>query len=114
MLGKKLKVSKQVFQEAFKKSRIISSDHLMMRFYKENEDLLSKFSFSVPKSVAKSAVTRNLLKRRGYATIKGLLKNIKKSYICLFSFKKGSSTLTFSQIKEEINLLLQKSKIIDF
>jgi ribonuclease P protein component len=120
MLNKKLRVPKEVFQESFKKSKALSSDHILLRFYKPdrlNVDKLvfpSKFSMVVPKSVSKKAVIRNLIKRRGYSAIRANVKNIKKSYICIFSFKKGSDTATFSKIKEEITYLLKKSGIIDF
>lgn len=120
MLNKKLMIPKGLFQESFKKSKTLSSDHILLRFHgpaRFNDDKLvfpSKFSMVVPKIVSKKAVIRNLIKRRGYSAIRANLKNIKNSYICIFSFKKGSDTATFSQIKEEIAYLLKKSGIIDF
>ena len=113
MLKKKLRVSKQVFKEAFKKGRFLSSLYLSLRFFRENSLQSSKFSFTVPKSVSKKAITRNLLKRRGYSAVKKL-KNINNSYVLIFSFKKGGEKASFSELETEIENLLKKAKIIDF
>jgi ribonuclease P protein component len=114
MLNKKLRVSKEAFNSAFKKSRIISSPIFLFRFHKEDNNQPSKFSFVVSKSVSKKAVVRNLLKRRGYASVRNNLDKIKKSYICSFSFKKGSESATFREISGEVASLLKKAGILDF
>jgi len=114
MLNKKLRVSKQVFNNAVKKSKILSSPRLFLRVFKETRPIHSKFSFTISKSVSKKAIIRNLLKRRGYSIIRKNLKKLKNSYICIFSFKKGSEKATFKEIEEEITSLLKKAKILDF
>jgi ribonuclease P protein component len=75
--------------------------------YKKSDISPSQFSFSVSKKVAKSAVIRNKLRRRGYAAIKGMLAKIKLGYYCMFSFKKGASTLSASDISKEVQDILK-------
>jgi ribonuclease P protein component len=114
MLKKKLRVSKQIFKDAFKKSRIISSPYFLLRYHKNNTVIPSKFSFMVPKTVSKRAVVRNLIKRRCYSIIQKNFKNIKNSYVLIFSLKKGTEKTTYKEIESEILILLKKSHIIDF
>jgi ribonuclease P protein component len=87
--------------------------HILSLFvYKKPDNSPSQFSFSVSKKVAKSAVSRNTLRRRGYAAITPLLSQSKFGFYCMFSFKKGAASLTSKDIIEEVTFLLKKSDII--
>ena len=121
MLKKKLKVSRKLFDEVFKNGRYAKSSGLLLKyaFMPGNHPSVS---FVVPKTVAKKAIARNLLKRRGYAAIKKVIEKISPSAICIFVFQKGSSArfggeknkirYPFLEIEKEINHLLVKARVL--
>lgn len=76
------------------------------------KDGQSRFSFVVPKSVAKSAVLRNTLRRRGYSAVNELQRGVNRGFTCVFFFKKGAEGLSFGRIKEEVSGLLGKAHIL--
>ena len=67
--------------------------------------------FVVSKKVFKTAVRRNLLKKRARAVISEFFgkRDIKESLI--FYFKKTANTLSFRALKKEIVELLKKAKV---
>ena len=69
MLPKRKRLNKTLFEEIMKKGVIIHSPFFVFRYLKQKTP---QFAFVVPKSVAKSAVLRNKLRRQGYNTIKDL------------------------------------------
>ncbi len=75
----------------------------------------SKFSFVVSKKVSKSAVQRNLLRRRGYSALR-LILGKKKLHtlpvLGVFFLKKDAEKLTFSAFQNEVRLLLKKAQIL--
>ena len=68
-----------------------------------------KYAIVAPKSVAKTAVDRNKLKRVGYSALRGF--GIKNSQGILF-YKKNNLKIPFVEIKKDINFLLNKAKLI--
>jgi ribonuclease P protein component len=111
MLSRKNRLSRANFDHLLKRGSFCSSSYLTLRFLEESS---SRFSFVVSKKVAKTAVMRNLLRRRGYSIIKNLLPlfSLKKHYLTAFILKKGCPQLTYAQYKIEIEGILRKSKII--
>ena len=79
----------------------------------ENKDENSRFSFVVPKAISKSAVKRNLIRRRGYSIIKKHLKNIKNGYLYAFFVKKGAEKLKFTEFEDQIVGILKKMRVYD-
>jgi len=75
VISKKHRVNKGLFDEIFKQGKVIHSPIFLFKFIKNLENK-GFFSFVVPKTVAKSAVKRNALRRKGYNTLKniGILK----------------------------------------
>ena len=72
----------------------------------------SKFSFSVSKKIAKSAVDRNRLRRRGYSIVSKYIKTTKSGFYCFFSYKSGYERDFYLLEKELIQLLSSSSVII--
>lgn len=83
---------------------VIHSPIFLFRFLK---DPLNKgaFAFVAPKSVAKTAVLRNKLRRRGYALLRreGL-----KPISGIFFYKKGTATSSIIEVKASIKEILNK------
>lgn len=89
MLPKKNRVNKEKFEKTFKKGRFVNSSNVSLKFAIDPKTKLN-ISFTVPKSAVKSAVKRNLLKRRGYYVIKKHLKYLPLGFVGVFIFGKKS------------------------
>lgn len=87
MLPKKSRIPRKMFSLLLKQAKFFGNDLFLLRFNR-NQHLGSRFGVSVSKKVAKKAVTRNKLRRSGYALIAKNIPNIKKDIIALLSFKK--------------------------
>jgi len=110
MLPKKRKVNRETFASILKKGRSFHSKNISIRVYSsKNKEEDSRFSFVVSKKISNNANKRNLLKRRGYDVVKGVIKNIKKGFIGIFFYKKGILDLSYLEIRDEIVFLLKKS-----
>lgn len=107
MISKKNRVNKALFDKIFKEGAFIHSPIFMLKYIKTpgNKGL---FSFVAPKTVAKSAVRRNSLRRKGYNTLKniGILDGISG----VFFYKKGTSGANIDEIKESIALIFKNIK----
>ncbi len=72
----------------------------------------TRFSFSVSKKVAQSAVLRNKIRRRGYKVVEKHLSEIKKGYLVFFQGKKGVGEVSFEVLSKDIVELLTKTSVI--
>jgi ribonuclease P protein component len=91
MLPKKNRADKKTIEEIFKKGRFVASSNLTLKYIKTDPLLPFNISFVVPKTVSKSAVIRNLLRRRGYNVIKKYLKHFSPGFKGVFVFGKKSN-----------------------
>jgi|SRR3989338_4163733 len=125
MLPKKNRISRIVFEDLLKCGKNVSGDFLQAKFlFLSSKDSPwgssslrgvlasnakeSQFSFVIPKAVSKLAVKRNLLRRRGYASVSKILNNLKQPMLCAFFFKKGSANASFDEIEADVNVILNK------
>ncbi len=110
MLPKKRRVPKEFFKK-IEKSRSFSGEFLSLRMQKEEG--LSRMSFVVSKKIAKNAVTRNKLRRMGYAAGESLISKVSPGYVCIFYFKKHIQSLSVNFLREEIKKLLMMTKTVN-
>ncbi len=111
-MSKKIqRVTRKAFDTILAKGKTHHSPHLSLKIYIASEEILA-ISFVVSKKIAKKAVTRNLLKRRGRAILQKAVVHIHKPHIGAFFFKKGAEKLSFHELEEEITQLLKKARII--
>ncbi len=105
MLPKKNRINKKDFDTIFKEGFVIHSPIFMFK-YKKSLDNMGHFSFVAPKTVAKKAVTRNYLRRKGYNSLKN------KDFPAIFGifiYKKGvDTTVDKKAIDESIDIILSK------
>lgn len=104
MLPRNKRVSRKLFESAYRASRTFSSPFFVL---KTKEAPASKFAFSVSAKICPKAVNRNKLRRRGYAAARNLLPQIKKPAVFLFIAKKGVEKLNFQKLQEEIKRSLR-------
>jgi ribonuclease P protein component len=107
MLPKENKIKRAAFDELLKKGRVYHSSFFSLRATKTS-DKLTKASFVVSKKVANTAIKRNLLRRRGYAAIKGFIEG-NPGLILAFFLKKEAASLPFLEYKKEILLLAKQA-----
>ena len=67
-----------------------------------------KVGFSIAKKIGK-AHTRNLVKRRLRAIIRDMIANLPDNHNIVFIAKVGIDEITFSQMQEEVKMLIAKS-----
>jgi len=121
MLPKKNRCNKKLIDEIFKSGRFINSANLTFKFVeicgnkgffvrkKESscslqKPLLTQISFIAPKSVAKLAVKRNLLRRRGYVALEKYMGQFPVGLCGVFIFKRTVDSV--SKIEDEIKTIL--------
>lgn len=120
MLPKKNRADKKAVERIFKEGKFINSPFLTFKFIlkKENtgqtcenhrSDLCTnvpRISFIAPKSVAKLAVKRNLLRRIGYNALGKYLNQFPAGILGAFVFKKYQEDTSI--IENEIKDILSK------
>lgn len=119
MLLKRNRVSARVLKEIFQKGKFINSSHLTLKFILESTGLTCgnshrsdlgkenpRISFIVSKNVAKLAVKRNLLRRRGYTALRKQLNQFPLGLVGVFIFKRYQDNV--SVIENEIKNILTK------
>ncbi len=106
MLPKKNRVDKKGIDLVFKEGRFINSPLFTFKFILNNKFLESRISFIVPKSIAKLAVERNSLRRKGYLALEKHIKEFSSHILATFIFKKKEEDI--SKIENEIKNILNK------
>lgn len=97
MLKKENRVNKKIIEQIFracppngKEGAFINSENLTFKFILNKNSNISAISFIVPKTISKSVVKRNILRRRGYFVLKNYLKKLPKNIMGVFIFSKKS------------------------
>jgi ribonuclease P protein component len=106
MLPKKNRVSKKDIDEIFKKKNFIGSDSLTFKFLLKDNFKVRKISFIAPKNIARLAVKRNLLRRRGYVALEKYINQFPSGILGVFIFKKYQDNIL--TIENEIKNILNK------
>jgi len=105
MLPKKNRLDKKTIEKIFKEGKFISSSSLTLKFLMPQEKK-RQMSFIVPKNVAKLAVKRNLLRRKGYVALEKYFKNFPIGFLGVFIFKKYQDDILI--LENEIKNILSK------
>ena len=105
MLAKKNRATTKEIDQLFREGRTLSSPSLNFR-YIETGNKEIKISFIAPKNIAKLAVKRNLLRRRGYSALAKHLKLFPIGVTGVFIFKKYQDDILI--LENEIKNILHK------
>ena len=112
MLNSQRRISQSSFPQILKEGRSFFTPNLSLRVSPKKERGFSAFSFVISAKAVKTAVERNLLKRRGRHVIKKHLKLIKDGYFCAFFFKKDLLRFPFSAFEQEFLFVLKKANLL--
>jgi ribonuclease P protein component len=105
MLPKRNRVTKKEVDLIFKQGKFITSSFFTFKFIKTDKNEI-KISFIAPKSVAKLAVKRNLLRRKGYSVLQKYLSQFPSGISGVFVFKKYQDDISI--LENEIKAILSK------
>jgi len=106
MFPKKNRADRNEITKIFKEGKFLNGEILTLKFILNNNSNLTRFSFVAPKTVTKSAVKRNLLRRRGYVVLEKYLNNFPVGILGAFVFKKSPPTLI--ALENDIKFILNK------
>ncbi|MEK9181675.1 MAG: ribonuclease P protein component [Patescibacteria group bacterium] len=106
MLPKKNRADKKAVEKIFKTGKFLTSFSLTFKFILNNNSTVPQISFIAPKSVAKLAVQRNLLRRRGYAVLGKYIQKFPSGLVGAFVFRKYQDDISI--IENEIKNILNK------
>ncbi len=106
MLLKKNRADKKAVEKIFKEGKFINSPTLTFKFILGGGLHTPRISFIAPKNIAKLAVKRNLLRRRGYSVLKKYLKDFPLGLVGVFIFKKFEDNVLV--LENEIKTILYK------
>ena len=107
MFLRKKKVEKELFSQIMEKGACIYGSFFTFRYFINEQE--PKYSVVVPKNIIKKAFKRNYFRRRGYSAIR-IFKPMRG--VGIFFYNKKGVSASFEEIKEDIGLLLKKSKIL--
>lgn len=111
MLKKERRLAKEEIEEIIKKGRSIYSPFVSIR-YLIDSNKNSRFSFVISSKVSKSAVSRNLFKRRCRAIIQKNLDKIKDGGSFIFFAKNGVLERSYRELESDVIGLLERSKML--
>jgi ribonuclease P protein component len=115
MLAKKYRVTKKKEIEAIMKNGESFFTKFFVVKYLKTDENISRFGFVVSKKVAKSAVKRNVLKRRMREVVRKQWKQIRPGYATIILFSKNAApegTLIGSaELESALLFSLKKSKL---
>jgi|SRR3989344_3515372 len=106
MLLKKNRADRKAVEEIFKKGKTINLSSLAFKFILINNHNFPCVSFIAPKNIAKLAVQRNLLRRKGYSILKKYINQFPSNISGIFIFKKYQEDVLI--IENEIKNILSK------
>jgi len=104
-------VNRALFSAILKQGKVYHTPHLSLKIFNAPDQQKSSFSFVISRKVMKSAVKRNFLKKQGRHIIRENIIKIKEPHIGAFFIKKGAEKLSFNELQEEIQQLLQKAGV---
>lgn len=113
MLPKKRRIERKDFGKILKASKKLNSPHFLLNIAIDKDISPSRFSFSISKKVAKSAVDRNRLRRIGYSIIEKNLNRLETGFSAHFVYKKITPVENFGSLEKEILELLSKSSVLE-
>lgn len=108
MLSKKNRISYREFESLdFRLSNVYHSGCVSLRIFPLKSDSSKRVAFVVSKKVCKTAVGRNLLRRRGFSCVTPLLLSNLSGYF-IFYFKKDAITMSYLDICNDILNVISK------
>ncbi len=108
MLAKGNRLRSADFKEA-RAARGFNSPHFLFRIQRNETDTEAKIAVVVSVRVARTAVQRNLLRRRIYEILRSALPSL-RGRSAVITAKQGAPALSFQELEYELSALLEKGE----
>jgi len=106
MLKKKNRANTKTVEEIFKQGKFLNCTSLTFKFVLNKNSKEPAVSFIAPKSIAKLAVKRNMLRRRGYRALEKYIHQFPAGLVGAFIFRKAENDTAI--LENEIKNILDK------
>jgi len=103
---------KRDFERVFKKGKGFKEDFLVLKFVSNNLKK-NRFGIIVSQKISKKATLRNKIKRRLRTLLKTILPKIKKGIDVVLVALPGLEKKDFLELKETLNKLFKKAKLLN-
>ena len=107
MLPKRQRVTRAFFSDIMSRGKVFHSKAATLRILPTTNT--SAFSVVVSKKIARRAVVRNTLRRRGYRALGNIFEKMQNPYMGAFFLKKNTQELAFEELEHEFEVLLRKA-----
>lgn len=108
MLPRSKRLSTEAFNGIIGKGHSFHGPFLILRAIQKEG--ATRFAVSVPKKVAKLAVSRNKIRRQVYSAIDKL--DVKSDFEIIIIMKVGSDKLSFASLSNEVKEIFVKSRLL--
>lgn len=114
MLSKKNRITKKNdFERIFKKGVGFKENFLILKTASNSSQMkTSRFTFIVSRKISKKATIRNKIKRQLRELVRPQMDKIKKGIDGVFIVLPGFGSKSFQEMKDTVNNLLKKAKLI--
>lgn len=113
MLPKRSRLTKQSIEQHLKHARRVKTAHFLVIYGSNPDSPTPQVSFSASKKVAKTAVLRNKLRRRGYAAVKPIIPGIRKNTLILMNYLNPWTIGTLNEMRDEIQDVFRKIQVLE-
>ena len=111
MLKKHSRLTKETIEKHLLRGRRIKTSRFLVLYSVIPGNKLPQVSVTVSKKTAKLAVTRNKLRRRGYAAAAPLLSGLSPASIILLSYLSPDIKTPLGELREELKQAFIQAKI---
>lgn len=108
MLRKSKRLNGNTFKRVFEEGEFVRTPFFSAKVLKCGGDS-AWFSFVVPKKLLKKPVQRNFVRRRGYHTLRQLMRNPHQPFYVIIFAMPPALELSFEGLKIELQKLLKKA-----
>jgi ribonuclease P protein component len=113
MFRRSNRLSKGQFDETMEKGRIFHSPLFLLRSFDAGDGKSFRASVVAPKRIAKTAVTRNAMRRRMYAAARPLLRMVGKTGLRAIVFAtRKATTATMTEMTCDLRDLFVKAGVL--
>jgi ribonuclease P protein component len=102
MLPKERRLTTHMVKDVLMKGKIYHGEHFLLRYLLSPTDKTSKYAVIISKKQLKTAVSRNIFRRRVYSIIRKYETLVSKPYFVAIMAKKGAENLKVVALDQEI------------
>ena len=111
MLPKRQRLTKHMIERLFRDARRVKTSRFLVSYGVLEEIKSPSISMVVSKKYAKTAVLRNKLRRKGYASVAPLIQNIKPGMAILVNYTDGKAEFDNADMTAELDQAFKKAHL---